>query len=234
MRKLVAAVLIGIITTTLASIRNDVSANEIVEPEVVSENQLQDAIDAEQGINRIVVYADDFLDKDSLKEEVNQLLNQEDIDAVSIVSKTLKENVAQSASNWRRIGIDKQIRFEGVSHYTYEETLNTSSGAPGIKIDLASSKEVPVPVELTETAGIAPVMISSIVGFSTKSKYPISYVGSYTIPDTYKDQEIKRVRLHATAVYANYRFVTRESGSLTVRFVKKPVGMDYQKFYEYI
>lgn len=181
------------------------------------------------------VFQDDFKNEQELNSYVTSLLQDPNVEGVSVVDKGLKSNLARSNwpdYQWRPIGKGRYLAPWGFNANTYGSIINSVAGDPGTTIGLNYSRSVSASVN--STLGVEAGPLNLAVGFNVSGSYKVSFTGSYKVENTVNGRKVKRLTLTARPVYMNKKFVLKRIDGVKVNSVaKKPVGIYYAKSYTF-
>ncbi|SDZ48763.1 hypothetical protein SAMN05421736_11476 [Evansella caseinilytica] len=204
-----------------------------------------------------VIYAEDFADEEELYEKVTELLNDPNVEGVSVINEEqstpgslneltagsvasreqVSENNVGILSAWLRPG---QYRTHGPYRIqrinngkdTYGSTINKVAGDPGVTIKLDYSKSVAA--SHTSTFGLDLKYVNAAVGFNTTRSYTVSYSGSIKVPKKNNGKKVKRLTMEAKPIFENRHLrVWHKREYKGVTTAKKPVGIYYKKVFTY-
>ncbi|GIO22810.1 hypothetical protein [Oceanobacillus sp. J11TS1] len=182
-------------------------------------------------IDPVVLYAEDFEGEKELEAKVTELLNDELVSGVQVISKTEERTVGSQATRlpgqWYKQG-RARIKYLKLSD-AYGPTINSAAGDPGITMDLPYSKSHAA--TYSGDYGLTSSIISMAVGFNVTGSYSVSSAGSYKVPSTVDKKKVKTATINSKLIYqrCSYTVVSPEYPSGKEGTAKKPIGIYYQK-----
>lgn len=190
-----------------------------------------DEVVLDEFIDPIVLYYEDFESEEELDAKVTELLNDESVSGVQVISKAEDSMIGPRAvrlpGKWYTHGAGR-IKYYKLSD-SYGPIINSVASDPGVTMKLSYNKKHSA--TYSGDFGLNSTIVSLTVGFNVTSSYSVSYSGSYKVPTNANNRTVKRATVSSKLIYQrrSYTVVSPKYPKGKTGTAKKPIGIYYQK-----